>query len=126
MTQQQIKLKVFKALCQHNCDFMCSWIPLPTTVIANLLNVSLYQCRKQMKQLVKDGLAESCSCVLDREESLLPYHGFKITAKGRKTDIAKYCELKHARICAECFGGDVKEWLASDFDKRWLGREERQ
>ena len=124
MTQQQIKLKVFRSLCQHDCDFMSCWIPLPTTVIARLLNVSLYQCRKQMKRLVEEGLAKSCSCIVDKEESLLPYHGFTITDKGRKSDIYKYCSLKHARICAECFGGSVKSWLPLDFDVRWLGKDE--
>lgn len=121
-----VKLKVFRSLCQHDCDFMSSWIPLPTTVIARMLNVSLYQCRKQMKELVEEGLAISCSAILDREESLLPYHGFKITDKGRRTDIYRYTALKSARICAECFGGTVESWLITDFDVRWLGKGERK
>ena len=126
MTQKQIRLKVFRSLCWHDCDFMCSWIPLPTTVIAQMLKISLYQCRKQMKILAQDGLVESCSCILDREESLLPYNGFRITEKGRKTDIYKYCQLQEARICAKCFGGCVEIWLPTDFDVRWLGKGERR
>lgn len=126
MTQQQMKLKVFKSLCDHDCDFMSCWIPLPTTVIARILNISLYQCRKQMKKLVEEGLVRSCSAILDAEESTLPYHGFKITDKGRSTGIYKYTALKSARICAECFGGTVESWLITDFDKRWLGKGERR
>lgn len=121
-----IKLKVFRSLCRHDCDFMSSWIPLPTTVIARTLNVSLYQCRKQMKELVGEGLAISCSAIIDKEESLLPYHGFKMTEKGRSTDIYRYIALKEARICAECFGGTVESWLITDFDMRWLGKGERR
>ena len=126
MTQQQIKLKVFRELCRHDCDFMSSWIPLPTTVIARILNVSVYQCRKQMKRLVEEGLAVSKSSILDREESLLPCNGFGITDKGRSTDIYRYTALKNARICAKCFGGTVESWLISDFDVRWLGKGERK
>ena len=126
MTQKQIRLKVFRLLCWHDCDFMSSWIPLPTTVIAKMLGISLYQCRKQMRILVQEGLAERCSCVLDREDSCLPYNGFMITEKGRKTDISKYCELQNARICAKCFGTKVESWLPRDFDKRWLSREDNQ
>lgn len=126
MTQQQIKLKVFRELCRHDCDFMSSWVPLPTTVIARILNVSVYQCRKQMKRLVEEGLAVSKSAILDREESLLPYNGFGITNKGRSTDIYRYTALKSARICAKCFGGTVESWLITDFDVRWLGNGERR
>ena len=126
LTQRQIKLKVFDSLCSHDCDFMSSWIPLPTTVIARILNVSVYQCRKQMKKLVEEGLAASCAAVIDREESCLPYHGFTITDKGRRTDIYRYNALKNARICAKCFGGTVESWLISDFDVRWLGKAERR
>lgn len=124
--QKQIKIKVFYQLCQHDCDFMSSWIPLPTTVIARIINVSLYQCRKQMQRLVEDGLAVSCSAILDKEESLLPYRGFKITDKGRSTGIYKYTALKSARICAECFGGTVESWLINDFDTRWLSNQDRR
>ena len=125
MSPKQIRLKIFRSLCWHDCDFMCSHIPLPTTVISRMLGISLYQCRKQMRILVEYGLAESCSCVVDREECPLPYHGFRITEKGRKSDIAKYCSLQHARICARCFGGSAENWLSSDFDDRWLGREDK-
>ena len=79
-----------------------------------------------MKKLVEEGLAISCSAILDAEESTLPYHGFKITDKGRSTDIYRYYELKNARICAECFGGTVESWLITDFDVRWLGKGERR
>ena len=126
MTQQQIKLKVFRELCRHDCDFMSCWIPLPTTVIARILNISVYQCRKQMKKLVEEGLARSCAAILDAEESTLPYHGFTLTDKGRSTGIYKYTELKSSRICAECFGGTVESWLITDFDVRWLGKGERR
>ena len=121
MSKQRIKLKVFQQLCQHDCDFMSCWVPLPTMVIASILKISVYQCRKQMKRLVEDGLAERCSCILNSEESLLPYNGFMITAKGRKTDIYRYCALKSARICAECFDAKIESFLPEGFDMRWLG-----
>lgn len=119
---QQIRLKVFRELCRHDCDFMSCWVPLPTTVIAQCQGISLYKCRKAMKQLVEDGLAVRTSCVLDREDSLLPYNGFHITEKGKKTQIYMYCALRSARIAAACFDASVESFLPETFDRRWLGK----
>lgn len=118
--QRKIRIKIFGSLCWHDCDFMSCWIPLPTTVISQMLGISLYQCRKQMKKLVQEGLAESCSAILDKEESLLPYRGFRLTPKGKKHDIHKYCELKHARICSECFGGTIDSWIIDKNIRKWI------
>lgn len=124
MTPHQIKLKVFRELCRHDNDLMSCWVPLPTTVIAHILGISVYQCRKQMKNLVADGLAVRSSCApLYTEESCLPYHGFLITDKGRDTDIYRYCALKSARICAECFDGKLESFLPKTFNYAWIGKE---
>lgn len=101
---RKIKIKVFAALCSHAVNIMDGWVPYPCTVIAQRLNTSVYQVRKAMKTLVSEGLAQRSSCVLDWEECALPYHGFTITDKGKKTAIFRYEARKEARICAECFG----------------------
>ena len=123
--EKQNQLKVFRSLCSHSCDFMSCWIPLPTTVIAKSLGISLYQCRKAMRQLVAEGLAVSDSCVIDCENPL-PYNGYTITEKGRQTGIYMYISLRSARICAECFDASINCFLPEDFDYRWLSRTERQ
>ena len=123
MTTKQVKLKVFRELCRHDNDLMSCWVPLPTTVIADCLHISLYQCRKYMRQLVTEGLAVRSSCPSDSEDSSLPYHGFLITEKGRDTDIYRYCSLKSARICAECFGGPMEQFLPTTFNYAWIGKE---
>lgn len=118
------KLKVFRELCRHDNDLMSCWVPLPTTVIAECLHISLYQCRKYMRQLVEAGLAVRSSCYPhDSDEGGLPYHGFLITDKGRDTDIYRYCALKSARICAECFGGPMEQFLPTTFNYAWIGKE---
>lgn len=122
-TPHQIKLKVFKQLCWHDCDFMSCWVPLPATVIAHTLNISAYQCRKQMRQLVAEGLAVRTSCTLDGDDYILPYNGFLITEKGRDTDIYRYCALKNARICAECFDAKLESFLPEKFNYKWIGKE---
>ena len=122
-TTKQDKLKVFRELCRHDNDLMSCWVPLPTTVIAECLHISLYQCRKLMRQLVEEGLAVRSSCPSDNEDSSLPYHGFLITEKGRDTDIYRYCSLKSARICAECFGGPMEQFLPTTFNYAWIGKE---
>lgn len=124
MTPHQIKLKVFRELCRHDNDLMSCWVPLPTTAIAAYLHISLYQCRKQMRQLVAEGLAVRSSCApLYSEDCSLPYHGFLITEKGRDTDIYRYCALKNARICAECFGYPMEQFLPEKFNYKWIGKE---
>lgn len=124
MTPHQIKILVFRALCWHDNDLMSCYMPLPTTVIAKTLNISLYQCRKAMQRLVMEGLSVRSSCApLHIEDSSLPYHGFQITQKGRDTDIYRYCSLKSARICAECFGGPMEQFLPETFKYSWIGKE---
>ena len=110
---RKIRIKVFNALCSHCTDIMDGWVPYPCTVIAYQLGISLYKCRKAMRELVKEGLATQTSCILDREESMLPYHGFTVTDKGRKTGIYRYNLKKEARICAECFDYPESEFLRS-------------
>ena len=123
MTPRQIKLKVFRELCYHENDFMSCWIPLPTTVIAQCLNISVYQCRKAMRQLVAEGLAVRSSCPSESEDCSLPYHGFLITEKGRDTDIFRYCALKSARIFAACFDARLETLLPMKFNYAWIGKE---
>lgn len=122
----RIRLLVLRELCRHDCDFMSCWVPLPTTVIAHYLNLSLYKVRKAMKQLVAEGLAVRTACVLDLEDSLLPYNGFHITSKGKSTGIYMYVSLRCARIAAACFDANVESFLPSGFNPRWLHKTERR
>ena len=108
---RKIRIKVFDALCGHCTNIMDGWVPYPCTVITHQLGISLYKTRKAMRELVKEGFAAQKSCILDREESMLPYHGFTVTDKGRKTGIYRYNLKKEARICAECFGYPESEFL---------------
>ena len=34
-----------------------------------------------------------------------------------------YCALKSARICAECFGGSMEQFLPETFNYAWIGKE---
>ena len=125
-SSRKLRLKVFRTLCWHDNDIMSGWVPLPTTIIAQQLGVSVYQVRKHMKALVEDGLATKTSCVLNSEDSCLPYHGFTITDKGRKRGIYHYTSLRSARIAAAGFGGSVESFLPTGFDVRWLHKDERR
>lgn len=124
MQDKQIRLKVFQQLCHCDLEIMYGWVPTPTTVIARILGISLYRCRKAMNQLVQEGLAVSAATVVDYEESPLPYRGYHVTEKGKKTGIYLYCALKEARKYAKCFDANVASFLPKDFDERWLNAEE--
>lgn len=123
MADNKIKIKVFNKLCRHCCCLMYGWVPLPCTAISRQLGISLYKCRQAMKTLVAEGLAVRTSCILDPEESMLPYHGFAVTEKGKKTGIYKYNAQKEARICASVFGESEEGflWALCGTKKLWKG-----
>ena len=127
-TSKAIRLKVFRSLCWHDNDLMSCWVPLPATLIAQQLGISVYQCRKHMRALVEEGLAARThiNSVVFSEDSSIPYHGFTLTDKGRKTGIYYYTSLRSARIAAHCFGGSVESFLPAGFDTRWLRKDERR
>lgn len=111
---KKIKIKVFDSLCRHCCSLLDGWTPYPCTVIAKHLGISVYKCRKAMRELVDEGLAERISCVFDPEESMLPYNGFTLTKKGMKTGIYRYNAKKEAEICVRFFGGTIDNYYIKE------------
>ena len=107
----ELESKVLADLCGHCVGIMDGWVPYPARLIAKHLNITLYATRKALKRLKELGLVESISMVLDSEECSLPYHGFTVTKKAKKTLEYKNEAWKEAAICAECFGGEIKDWL---------------
>lgn len=76
---------VLFALCTHSTNIMDGWHPFPAWAVAQCAGVSLYKARKELRKLKEEGLAYTFSAVLDSEEPL-PYNGWGITEKARKTE----------------------------------------
>jgi predicted ArsR family transcriptional regulator len=68
---------------------------------ASLLNTSRYQVKKYIDELVKDGLAQLKCIPLDCEDFMLPYWGYRVTAKGRDTDYYKSREQREVELIEE-------------------------
>lgn len=101
---------VLYELCRHSCNLMDSWMPYPCNAIAENLSISKYAARKCIKELREMGLVEKDSMILDREYCSMPYNGFCITAKAKKSDTFKRAAKDEAKICAEIFGDTEDMW----------------
>lgn len=107
----ELESRVLADLCRHCVGIMDGYVPYPSRLIAESLNITLYSARKALKRLKELGLVESTSMVLGAEECSLPYRGFTVTKEAKKTLEYKNAARKEAEICAKCFGGEVEEWL---------------
>lgn len=102
---------VFTALCRHCVSIMDGWVPYPAWAIAQSCGLTLYQTRKELHRLRDMGLCAVDTMILDREDYMLPYHGWQITKEARATPQYQEAELQEAELCAQCFGGTVESYL---------------
>lgn len=78
---------VLKFLCT-TCGYPC-----PAHFIAEIRNTSMYQVRKNLKQLKEEGYVKIISISVG-DDFNLPYRGFHITDKTRETEIYKQASKK--------------------------------
>ena len=102
--------QVLYILCQHCVDIMGGWMPYPMWAIAEQSKFSKWKTRKTLNKLRDAGYCEVISEILS-EDNLLPYRGWTITKKAHETDEYKRANLKEAKLCAECFGGNYEQYL---------------
>lgn len=108
---RKVKIRVFATLCFMCADFMYGWVPHSCPKISWYLKISLYKCRKAMKSLVADGLAErtaEISTVIYGNDVMIPINGFTITKKAKETEIYKYMIKREERIIKEVYGWDIE------------------
>ncbi len=117
------KSKIFSILCNHSCNIMDGWIPLPSTVIhTQIPSITLYAVRKHLKALKQEGFIDSDLYVEQGEEHPILVRGYIVTEKGKDTEEYRTAWEVERRICKECFDidiGDVDEhWnILADFDE---------
>jgi predicted transcriptional regulator len=79
--------EVLYILCRHCVSINGGWHPLPSTIIADKLNLSVGKVRYQLKKLKEVGLVESCGEGGMTEDGEVFYlRGFTITDKAKETE----------------------------------------
>lgn len=100
--------KVFEALCRHSCCIMGGWYPYPSTCIKEVTGLSLYKVRKELHTLRDLGLVEvDRYCEVGEDRNYL-ISGWRVTDKGRQTEIYKRLDKEEADRVRECFHFDIE------------------
>ena len=83
---EELEKKVLYILCCHCLNVYCGYLPMPSTLIAKELNISLYKSRKALSALKSYGYVESfCSCEKDDDGNHV-LRGYRITDNAKKTE----------------------------------------
>ena len=92
-------------LCRHVVRIMDGWHPYPARLIAEQTKVSVSTARRRLRELKKQGLVK---LIYENpgpdDECALPYWGFTITEKAKKTKEYKMAQEEERKICQEVFG----------------------
>ena len=94
---------VLYAICCVYIGDMCNWIPIPSTIIADELKISVYQVRKELKKLKEMGLVVSIMyCDINQFGNFI-LRGYTITEKAKDTKEYKTAYEESEKVMKECF-----------------------
>lgn len=94
---------VLYAICCVYMDIMTNRIPIPSTIIANELKISVYQARKELKKLKEAGLVVSTIyCDINQFGNFI-LRGYTITEKAKDTKEYKTAYEESEKVMKECF-----------------------
>lgn len=99
--------KILYTLCRHNLSIMGGWVPYPSTHLSKHCGLSLYQTRKELKKLKKQGLVVSDMQVISDDEGTTILRGYTITKKAKSTEEYKKAHKEEREICIKVFKMDV-------------------
>lgn len=111
--------EVLLAVCRHSTSIMDGWIPVPARIIATAAGTTLYKARKELRRLKAEGYVYTYSAILDQEEPL-PYWGWGVTDKARKSEEYLQAAKEEAEICESCFDIPKEEMLKSLLDENGI------
>lgn len=102
--------EILYALCRHNISIMDGWHPLPATIIADVLDVSVHKVRRHLRQLKKQGFVNDCHEGGQTEDGqVYCYWGWTITDKALNTNEYKKAHDEERELCKKCFNIDIGE-----------------
>lgn len=77
-------------------------------MIAKETGVSISTTRRRLRELKKDGLAETFSVSVGADdEYTIPYNGWRVTEKGKETEEYKAAWEEEKKLCRKIFGSDM-------------------
>ena len=88
---------------------MCNWIPIPSTIIADELKISVYQVRKELKKLKEMGLVVSIMYCDKTKFGNFIIRSYTITEKARDTKEYKTAYENAEKVMRECFEMQMSE-----------------
>ena len=102
----ELESKILQIYCKHNFNWLCGYIPLPSTVIQSELNVSLYKVRKAIKTLKDEGYLKSETYVDKNDYGNIIVRGYIITEQAKETEIYKQCERDEDNFIKELYASE--------------------
>lgn len=100
--------EILYALCRHNVSIMDGWHPLPATLIAKQLNISVGKVRYHLRKLKGKGLVASFhDGGMTEDGDLYCYWGWCVTKKAEETDEYKKAHEEERQLCIKCFDMDI-------------------
>ena len=106
--------EILYRLCRHYVSIMDGWIPFPSTCLAQVCEMTLYNTRKELKKLKEQGYVVSDRYCEMTEEGNCLINGYTITEKAKETEEYKKAYDEERELCKQCFEIDIGERKEND------------
>lgn len=110
------KDRVFYRACRGACALYGGWdYIINSTDVMRELGCTRYRARKILHELQDDGLLIPIQRGGQTEDGeVWCVHGWEITHYAQTTPIYHWAVYQEAKLCAECFGGTMRDyWMSS-------------
>lgn len=103
--------EVLLHLCRNNVSIMNCGIPIPSTILSEVCELSLYKTRKELNRLRDLGLVKTeCYCHVGEDANCL-VRGWVVTEEGKKTEEYKKAWEEERKAVKESFEFDIGECI---------------
>lgn len=116
---------VLLCVCRHYTGIMSGWLPIPATAICRIVGKSVYQTRKELRNLRDLGLVVFERHCLVGEYGNELISGWRITDKAKESPEYKQAWAEERKIRQEVFGEDIGEEDKGVDSLAWLGNMEK-
>lgn len=100
--------EILYQVCRSSVSIMDGWVPLPSTIIAQVLRLPIGKVRYHLRKLKKQGLVINDRYGgIDEDGRVFCINGFTVTEEGKKTEEYKKAFEEEKRAVKECFDIDL-------------------